>query len=242
MISRTLQGEDLKKSTSHRTIFEELVDSRLPPEEKSHRRLADEAQVIISGGVETTAWTLSVAIFYIASDPTIQKRLQEELLGAFPDKAIIANVTEYEKLPYLRACLHEALRLSYGFSGRNPRRHNKDLQFKHWTIPAGTVLTMSVMDICHDESIFPNSTAFIPERWLDNPRAPDGVALEHYFTVFGKGPRSCIGIKCVSSAYIADNQLTTKIASHGWRCISRLACYFADINSGFMRPMLPIHY
>jgi cytochrome P450 len=47
----------------------------------------------------------------------------------------------------------------------------------------------------HDESIYPNSFAFVPERWLGNPRGPDGQKyLTRYMTSFGKGTRMCLGM------------------------------------------------
>ncbi len=40
----------------------------------------------------------------------------------------------------------------------------------------------------HDESIFPDSRTFNPERWIENPR------LEHYLVSFSKGSRQCVGM------------------------------------------------
>jgi cytochrome P450 len=42
--------------------------------------------------------------------------------------------------------------------------------------------------IHHDETIFPDSRAFKPERWLSNPH------LDRYLVSFSKGSRQCIGI------------------------------------------------
>lgn len=43
-----------------------------------------------------------------------------------------------------------------------------------------------------NESIFPQSTAYIPERWTE-AKQKDG-RLDKYLVPFGKGPRQCIGI------------------------------------------------
>ena len=42
--------------------------------------------------------------------------------------------------------------------------------------------------IHHDESIFPNSKEFQPERWIEDPR-PD-----RYLVSFSKGSRQCVGM------------------------------------------------
>ena len=74
---------------------------------------------------------------------------------------------------------------------------DKLTKYKDWVIPAGTPVSMTIIDVHHDEHVFPNSRSFIPERWLDNPKTKDGVNLNRYFVSFGKGARSCLGIKYV---------------------------------------------
>jgi len=44
------------------SLFRELLESDLPPEEKTVRRLGAEAAAMISAGTETTAWSLSSCI------------------------------------------------------------------------------------------------------------------------------------------------------------------------------------
>lgn len=109
---------------------------------------------------------------------------------------------ELEKLPYLRACILESLRLSYGIVARNPRRHpDRVLRYvqkaggKEYVIPKNTKVSMTIVDVHHDESIFPDSHRFKPERWLHEPKAPDGRPLEQYLVTFGKGTRICLGMK-----------------------------------------------
>lgn len=119
-------------------------------------------------------------------------------MQAFPDSSITPEFLELEKLPYLQACIQEALRLSYGLSARNPRTYEADMRYREWNIPKGTVVGMTSVDVHHDEDIFPDSHSFIPERWLGEPKTRDGVPLEHYLVAFGRGPRSCLGTKYVS--------------------------------------------
>ncbi len=57
MIKKLTQEGGLREAkTSQRTIFHELLQSALPPEDKGNRRLSYEAQKVIGGGLETTAW------------------------------------------------------------------------------------------------------------------------------------------------------------------------------------------
>jgi cytochrome P450 len=194
LIGRTLSGDDIKTNDAQKTIFQEILDSRLPPEDKTQSRLADEAQIVVGGGVETTAFALVIACFHIINTPRIYERLHRELVEALPNRSEL-NLQKLEALPYLKACIMEATRLSYGLSARNPRTHDKPIQYKQHIIPAKTIVAMTIPEISHDEEIFPDSRSYSPERWLDDPKTSDGIPLDKFLVSFGRGPRSCLGIK-----------------------------------------------
>ncbi|KAI8938499.1 hypothetical protein NX059_004389 [Plenodomus lindquistii] len=193
LIGRILRGEDVKSNDAKRTIFHEILSSKLPPQDKSHQRLADEAQIVVGGGVETTAFSLSIATFHIINTPRIYERLHRELVEKFPNRAQLDLFT-LEGMPYLRGCIMEAVRMSYGLSARNPRTHNVPIAYKEWVIPARTCLSMTIPEISHDEEIFPKNREFIPERWLDSPTTSDGIPLDRFMVSFGRGTRSCMGL------------------------------------------------
>ncbi|KAL6716918.1 hypothetical protein ACLMJK_004830 [Lecanora helva] len=177
------------------TVVQTLLDSDIPPQEKSLSRLRDEAQLIIAAGLKSTAWALTIASFHIINTPETFIKLRKELESAMSNPDAEVELTALEKLPYLHACTQEAVRLSYGVTTRLPRilPHDK-LRYGTFTIPAGTPVSMTIPDVHHDEAIFPNSHTFIPERWMGNPRTPNGSPLDRYLIAYGKGSRSCLGI------------------------------------------------
>ena len=64
----------------------------------------------------------------------------------------------------------------------------------------------------HNERIYPKSFEFVPERWLGNPKGPDGNKnLNRYMTSFGKGTRNCLGMN------LAHAEITMVIAAF-FRC------------------------
>jgi cytochrome P450 len=63
--------------------------------------LTDEAVSLNGAGMETTKWTLTVAMFHILDLPEVQARLKAELAEAMPDPGHILPWVELEKLPYL---------------------------------------------------------------------------------------------------------------------------------------------
>jgi cytochrome P450 len=156
--------------------------------------MTDEAQTIIGAGLETTAWALSHATYYIIANPSIHSKLCSELENAIPDTRATLDWLQVEKLPYLTACIREAIRMSYGVSARNPRLLEKQTMYKSWKIPAKTPISMTIIDVHTDPEIYPEPFAYTPERWLNNPKAPNGSPLDRYFVAFGKGTRSCLGI------------------------------------------------
>jgi len=115
-----------------------------------------------------------------------------------PDPTNKLNSIQLERLPYLSACIQEGIRIAYGVSSRLPRiSRTKATKYKDWNIPAGTPVSMTLIDVHHDESLFRNPRSFIPERWLGNPKTGDGCSLNRYFVAFGKDARSCLGVKYV---------------------------------------------
>jgi cytochrome P450 len=95
--------------TGHKTIFSELLDSDLPPEELSVKRLGEEANIILGAATETIKGALTVATFHLLNNPTLHKKLREELLSAIPEKDTILPLPDLEKLPYLTACIQEGI-------------------------------------------------------------------------------------------------------------------------------------
>ena len=182
------------------TVFHEILDSKLPPEEKSFPRLATDAGALMGAGTVTTAWALTVAVFHLVKNPDILLKLKQELLATNLSVHTEARdeadqvLPKLEKLPYLTAVIQEALRMSYGVASRlariapdevlTVRDDTKDLD---WTIPPGTPVSMTQLLVFRDERIFPSHTAFRPERWIEEPR------LDRFQVAFCKGSRICLG-------------------------------------------------
>ncbi|KAL2834008.1 cytochrome P450 [Aspergillus pseudoustus] len=187
--------EKVKSRFDKPTFFHDVLNSDLPPEEKEPGRLAQEVQVVIGAGAETTAKMLAWTIYYLLESPEKMNKLEEELNRLDPKGT--ATLLDYEQMPYLICVMLEGLRLSYGVSTRLQRiAPDRDLQFNEWTIPAGTPVGMSSMLIHHNEGIFPDSRNFVPERWADPEKRR---RLEKYLVSFTKGSRQCIGINLARS-------------------------------------------
>ena len=177
-----------EKDYDHTSVFRELLNSDLPPAEKSHARLWQEGQSLVGAGTETTANTLTFIIFSLLSAPEKMARLIEELHQSFNGQH--ASLQQLERLPYLTAVIQEGLRLSLGVIFRIIRvSPSQVLRYKEYDFPPGTAVSMDALTLHYDSHVFPDPGSFEPERWMDGK-----LTREALFT-FSKGPRMCVGIK-----------------------------------------------
>lgn len=108
-IREILSGRKARETPAKpkQTMFADVLDSKLPASEKTLIRLQNEAVGIVGAGLETTKWTLTVALYYILADPAIYTRLRKELDSAIPDPSEIPAWSELQRIPYLSACVEE---------------------------------------------------------------------------------------------------------------------------------------
>lgn len=179
-------------NASHPTIFHELLNSDLPPEEKSMHRLVYEGQGLVGAGTITTAHTLKTISFHLLANPATLEKLKKELSETEPDLANQIPLQRLEQLSYLSAVINEGLRLGLGVSTRLQRiAPDRALTFHDWVIPPGTPVSMSSMFMHHNAEIFPASHEWRPERWLEDNAMQ---RLDKYLVPFSKGTRACLGM------------------------------------------------
>jgi len=96
-----IANKDLESKTTP-AIFNELINSDLPPQEKSLDRLWHDAQTFLIAGAETTGFALANITYYLLSQPELLHRLRKELKTALPN-GMTDDVSgaELERLPFL---------------------------------------------------------------------------------------------------------------------------------------------
>ncbi|KAI3321419.1 cytochrome P450 [Xylariaceae sp. AK1471] len=181
----------LSKNLSRKTVFHTLRDSDLPPHEKTVERFVDEAATFTIAGSESTAQCTSRIMFFLKYYPEALEKLRQELRAAMPSSdGKIPNI-ELQQLPYLTGVVYEGLRLS-PIMIRLPRIVQTPMPYKEWVIPSGTPVSETPYFVLMDPEIFPDPTVFRPERWVE--AADQGIRLDRYLVLFGKGSRQCAGI------------------------------------------------
>ncbi|KAG6916568.1 hypothetical protein DXG01_006339 [Tephrocybe rancida] len=139
--------------------------------------LAD-ASLIVAASADTVSEGMMALMRYIAADAKIQRRLRVELTQAFDGPIEDMDVATLLKLPYLDACVQEALRLRPPVAA-SPSRWNRDVdtQVLDKVIPAGTTVGS------------PNYTIFRDHRWLGGVSPHNDDA----YVPFSLGAGVCIG-------------------------------------------------
>lgn len=142
------------------------------------QQLRDEVVSVYLAGFETTAWTLSWALWVLADHQEVVRALQAELDGE--DDPL--------KIPLLRATVDEVTRL-YPSAPFLPRRATVDESLGGHPIPAGTTVVFSPWLIHRNPAVWPDPLRFDPSRHLGEHPERHRLAL----MPFGAGQRICIG-------------------------------------------------
>lgn len=98
------QGKGLRERPQDETskdIFETILESSLPIEEKRPKRMANEVFNLLIAGSLTTSKTAVVAVYHILDNPEVCGRLRTELIEAIPDKHTMPSVKTLQNLPML---------------------------------------------------------------------------------------------------------------------------------------------
>ncbi|WVS76357.1 cytochrome P450 [Streptomyces sp. SS162] len=146
----------------------------------------DELVTMLFAGSETTASTLSWALYELARHPEVEKQVVAELDEVLGDRPLAAE--DLCRLGGIRRVLDEAIRL-YGVT-LLMRRTLLPVELGGHRLPAGTEVAFSLYAMHRDPAVFERPDAFDPDRWLPERAAQ---ISRHSYIPFGAGSRKCIG-------------------------------------------------
>ena len=154
---------------------------------------SDSLQMItfLIAGHETTSGLLSFLFYYLIKNPEAYRKAQAEVDSVIGTESI--QVHHVNELPYITACLREALRLQPTAPAFTvtPKSENGELLAGKYFIPRGVGIVAVLPAIHRDPAVYGEDVDdFRPERMLDENfnRLPPNS-----WKPFGNGARGCIG-------------------------------------------------
>lgn len=147
--------------------------------------LRDNLLTFIVAGHETTALTLSWALYLMGFDQAVQHKARAEAQTVLQGRA--ATGADVENLPYTRQIIDETLRLypPAGVISRTALKH--DTLCGREVRPGDTVM-VPIYALGRHQQLWDQPDVFDPDRFKDRK------AIDRYaYLPFGDGPRICIG-------------------------------------------------
>jgi len=207
--------EELENDSSRRDLLSLLIkaSSSLRPEWRlSDEEIIAQVRTIMFAGHETTARTLTCALWELAKNRHIQARLRAEIAETLEKIRSRGdsdfNVNDFDSMPYLLAVGKETLRL-HPVGIEIIRAATKDdilpltkpvmgisgNVHKELPVPAGTYVSISTVGYNLNKELWgPDSYEFRPERWLDmSEEFESRIGVYANLSTFSGGARGCLG-------------------------------------------------
>jgi len=190
--------EERKDHHSDDSIRSDFLDILLKAKEGSqvlsNKEIRDEVNTFMFAGHDTTASSMSWAMYNLAKYPDVQEKCRQEVNRVLQDSEDIT----WEMLPelkYLTMVLKENLRLYPPvIVAARELKSNVDIPSpddgKTVTIPKGTRSTAFIFMVHRNPYIWKDPNTFDPERFSPENRANIPA---YAFIPFSAGPRNCIG-------------------------------------------------
>jgi cytochrome P450 len=152
----------------------------------SDNEIIEEMIVFLFAGHNTTATTLTYALWQLGRRGDLQARVAAEV-AEIGERRLTPD--DIAGLGFTTQVLREALRLCPP-APTGTRMATRDVAIAGFRVPAGTMLAMGRMSVQRDPSLWDNALDFDPDRF--SPERCKGRDRWQYLP-FGGGPRSCIG-------------------------------------------------
>ncbi|KAL1917674.1 uncharacterized protein VTP21DRAFT_4067 [Calcarisporiella thermophila] len=171
-------------------MLQAFIDAE-DPESKikmTPHEVQSESIMMMLAGSETTSSAIMYTLHLLLLYPEHLRRAVEEVRSQFPLDHLITYSDVRNQLPFVEACVYEALRQSPTTSGLTPRiSYSKGITIQGHYIPPGVEIYVNLRSPNMHKDIWENPRRFDPTRFLGND-----VAKRNLFT-FSFGHRFCIG-------------------------------------------------
>jgi len=188
----------LRTGDGRRDLMASLIQGHLKdPERFREGDVFAVAHGAIFAGSDSTASTMQSFFWHILDSAPVYQSIVREMETSVKDGVIPAtgNISwsEAQNLPYLQACLKEAMRVRPAV-GLNITRlvPPEGAELDGHKFPGGASIAVNGWVLHRDREVFgADADLFRPERWLEDEE--NAKKMERYMFQFGGGSHLCIG-------------------------------------------------
>jgi len=172
---------------------EDVITKLATHPELSSTEVKDNMATLFFAGHDTSSSAMASVVYYLAVNKDAQNTARAEALRAFgcnsdPSLSSLGPQT----LPYIHACIKEALRLNPPASFASPRLSATDLTIGTCPVPAGTIVMINLHAAHQISTVWDDPRAFKPERFMGNAEVyQQNVKEIDPCMPFLVGPRHC---------------------------------------------------
>lgn len=185
---RTLKPEAPRDFTDYFLLKMKEVEHEEDPD-FCHSSLLNVMVGLLAAGSETTASTLKYSLALMAHYPDVQRKVQQEIDDVLQSQRL-PEIGDRLQLPYTNAVVHEIQRVLDLAPTALFHAVTKDIQFRGYTLPKGTIISPFLTSVLFDLSQWETPEQFNPNHFLDEEgRFRNRTA----FMPFSAGKRVCAG-------------------------------------------------
>lgn len=175
--------------------IDHIIDAQMKGEisEKNVLYIVENINV---AAIETTLWSMEWAIAELVNNPTVQRKIRDEISGVLRNGVEVTESNLHE-LPYLQATVKETLRLHTPIPLLVPHMNLEEAKLGGYTIPKESKVVVNAWWLANNPEWWKNPEEFRPERFLEEECGTDAVAggkVDFRYLPFGVGRRSCPGL------------------------------------------------
>ena len=187
-----------KNKERNKTEVKDFIEAFLAEMEKDGAHPSfTEVQLLVlcselfGAGGEPTSATLKWAIRYLAMNPEIQKKAQEEIEEILRGENRPVEMSDRSSMHYVQALIHDLIRLADIHPIGVMHSPSVDVEVDGYIIPKGTFVFPNFHQVHRDPKYWEKPDELCPEHFLD--ARGHFIPKREGFIAFGVGKRKCPG-------------------------------------------------